>query len=89
MTATKIVASALFLALAVTTAEAAHEASSEPAQPASAFVVRASAPVTLGDARGDASFHVPFAGRSWRVALAWSSERGYTHAGVVIAERAD
>jgi hypothetical protein len=89
MAATKIVAGALFLALAATTWENARESSDDAARPASALVVRASAPIALGDLHGDASFHLPFGGRGWRVALAWSSEGGHTRAGVVIAERVD
>jgi hypothetical protein len=85
----KIVCSALFLALATTAAEAAHEAPCAEAHPTSALVARASAPYAMGGGHGDASFQVPFAGRWWRVALAWSSAGGHTRAGVVITERAD
>jgi hypothetical protein len=89
MAAAKIVASALFLALAATAGEAAHDAPCDETQTTSALVARASVPIALGKGYGDASFHLPFVGRLWRVALAWSSARGHTRAGIVITSQSD
>jgi hypothetical protein len=55
----------------------------------SALVLRVSAPLTVHEAHGDASFRAHFARRTWRAAVAWSSERGRLELGAVIADRPD
>ncbi len=85
--AAKLIAGAIFLALAASAGDADHDSSSAEESPASALVMRACAPIAVGKGRGGASFHVTVAGRVWRVAFAWSSARGHTHAGVAFASQ--
>jgi hypothetical protein len=55
----------------------------------SALVLRISAPLSVHEAHGDASFRAHFTGRTWCVAVAWSSERGRLELGAVIADQPD
>jgi hypothetical protein len=66
-----------------------HDADGSPGGPTSALVLRASAPLSVHEGRGDASLRAHVTGRTWRLALAWSSERGRVQVGAVIADQPD
>jgi hypothetical protein len=55
----------------------------------SALVLRASANLSVHEGHGDASLRAHASGRTWRLALAWSSERGRVQVGAVIANQPD
>jgi hypothetical protein len=55
----------------------------------SALVLRVSAPLPVHPTHGDASIRAHLGGSTWRVAVAWSSERGRVELGAVIADQPD
>ena len=92
MAAMKILAGTLLFALAASSGDDATGdacGAYETRSGASALVVRASVPVAMGHGHGDGSFRLPLVGGSWRVKFAWSSGRGHTRAGVVVAQGGD
>jgi hypothetical protein len=71
-------------ALFATAAGASFNASHHERAHRSAVVVRAAAPISMGDRRGDATFH----GACWKLAAGWSSdaEKGRVSFAVVVAQ---